>query len=73
MRLTCTYSLLLLPDPEDVSYLPFLPLGTTTGIETISVPPFDDGSSSAIPITIPFPVGVTQHTVVYVRKLMYVC
>lgn len=55
-------------DPAEVTYLPFLPLGSTPGVTMVSLPPFDDGTLGPISIPVPFPVGNTFQTDIYVRK-----
>ena len=54
-------------DPSGINYIPFIPLGTTPGVDTQTLPNTDDGASD--PITVPndFPMGFQFFSTVYVR------
>lgn len=47
-------------------WLPYLTLGVTPGVDTLTVPAIDDGASSAIPIPTGFPIGNTNQSTAYV-------
>ena len=49
-----------------VSPMPYITLGTTTGVATLSVPSYDDGVSARIRVPVGFPFGNSTHTRVYV-------
>jgi hypothetical protein len=46
--------------------LPFLTLRVTPGVDTLTVPAADDGTSSAIPIPTGFPFGNSNQSTAYV-------
>ena len=58
------------PCHTDGTYLPFLELGNTTGVERTYLPPSLDDSSATIPIPGGFPFGGSLQPLVYVRMYL---
>ena len=50
--------------------LPFIELGATSGVSTVSLPAQDDGVSGAINVPTGFAFANTSQTTVYVRPLI---
>ena len=46
--------------------LPYVTLGMTEGVDTLSVPSEDDAVSAAVMVPMGFPFGNSTHTTVYV-------
>ena len=63
MEASCTFSVGV---ARDQVYLPFIPLGITYGVNEISLPDSDGGTSNAIVIPIDFPFGDSNPDQFYV-------
>ena len=54
---------------SDISYIPFITLGTTPGVDTQTLPVIDDGASDPIPVQGGFPIGMERFFTAYVRRV----
>ena len=48
--------------------MPYITLGETDGVDTLSVPRYDDTVSSAVRVPMGFPFGNFTHAAVYVSS-----
>ena len=51
-----------------VTPMPYITLGVTDGVDTLSVPSDDDAVSAAVRVPMGFPLGNVTHTAAYVSS-----